>query len=111
MEAVAITRHLRISAKKMRLVVDQIRGRNVDSALQILEFSRKRIAMAVHGTLKSAIANAENQLGLDVDTLIVSRAMVDEGSVFKRLQPRARGRGARILKRTSHLLVAVSART
>ncbi|OSM02454.1 50S ribosomal protein L22 [Magnetofaba australis] len=107
-EARAITKNQRVSPYKARLVIDQIRGQDVESALQILEFSKKRIARVVKETLKSAIANAENNLGLDVDTLIVSQAFVDQGPVLKRFKPRARGRASRILKRTSHITVAVS---
>lgn len=107
-EAIAKRTYLRVSPSKARLVIDQIRGRDVDSALRILEFSNKRVANDIQGVLKSAIANAENNFGKDVDTLYVSRATVDEGSVMKRIQPRARGRSFRILKRSSHVTVGVS---
>lgn len=106
-EAVAKTRYFRVSPSKARLVMDQIRGKQVESAMQILEFSKKRVAKAIKETLKSAVANAENNLGLDVDTLVVSQAMVDQGPVMKRFMPRARGRASRIIKRTSHFTVAV----
>ncbi|MBF0625022.1 MAG: 50S ribosomal protein L22 [Magnetococcales bacterium] len=109
-QAVARTRNLRVSPYKARLVVDQIRGLNVDNALQLLTFSKKRVAAAIKTTLASAIANAENNLGLDVDTLVVSQAYVDEGSMLKRFRPRARGRAFRILKRSSHITVAVRPR-
>ena len=110
MEAVARNRNLRVSPSKVRLVVDQIRGKNVEQALQILEFSNRRISGSVMETLKSAIANAENNLGLDVDTLVVSKAFVDQAKTMRRFMPRARGRASRILKRSSHLTVAVSPR-
>ena len=110
MEAVAKTRNLRVSPSKVRLVIDQIRGKNVEQAMQILEFSKRRISGPVLETLKSAIANAENNLGLDVDTLIVSRVFVDNAKTMRRFMPRARGRASRILKRSSHLTVAVSPR-
>lgn len=109
-EAVAKTRYLRVSPSKARLVVDQIRGLPVDNALQVLMVSRKGVAGAVKNTLKSAVANAEDHLGLDVDTLVVARAFVDEGPVLKRFQPRARGRANRIIKRTSHITVVVRPR-
>lgn len=111
MEAIAKRNYLRVSAIKARLVIDQIRGKDVDSALRILEFSDKRVANDIQGVLKSAIANAENNHGMDVDTLYVSRATVDEGSMMKRIQPRARGRSFRILKRSSHVTVGVSAKS
>lgn len=110
MEAVARNRNLRVSPSKVRLVVDQIRGKDVEQALQILEFSNRRISGSVMETLKSAIANAENNLGLDVDTLVVSKAFVDQAKTMRRFMPRARGRASRILKRSSHLTVAVSPR-
>lgn len=107
MEAVAKIRNLRVSASKVRLVADQVRGMAVDKALHTLAFSRKRVAGAVASTIRSAIANAENNMGMDVDTLIVARIFVDEGPVLKRIQPRARGRAFAIMKRSSHLTVAV----
>ncbi|MBF0369242.1 MAG: 50S ribosomal protein L22 [Magnetococcales bacterium] len=106
-EAVAKVMNVRVSPQKARLVINQIRGMNVEKALQTLEFSRKKVARQVQETLKSAIANAENNLGLDVDTLIVSKAFVDEGITAKRFMPRARGRASRILKRMSHITLAV----
>lgn len=108
MEAVAKMRYFRVSPYKARLVIDMIRGKGVDQAMQILEFTRKHVATAIKETLKAAIANAENNFGLDVDTLVVSKAFVDQGPVIKRFRPRARGRSNRILKRTSHITVAVA---
>ncbi|MBF0145209.1 MAG: 50S ribosomal protein L22 [Magnetococcales bacterium] len=110
MESLARARNLRVAPTRIQLVIDQIRGKDVQSALNVLEFSRKRIAKAVKEALKSAIANAENNHGLDVDSLYVSRIHVDQGPMLKRFLPRARGRASRILKRTSHLTVAVSER-
>ncbi|MBF0627631.1 MAG: 50S ribosomal protein L22 [Magnetococcales bacterium] len=107
MEAVARLRNLPVSPTKVRLVVDQIRGHRVEHALRTLEFSKKRVANSVRETLKSAIANAENNYGLDVDTLIVFQASVDQGLVMKRFRPRARGRAGRLIKRTSHLTITV----
>ncbi|MEO5377142.1 MAG: 50S ribosomal protein L22 [Magnetococcus sp. DMHC-6] len=106
-EAIAITRNVRVSPIKARLVVDQIRGKDVESAMQILEFSRKHFALSLIETLKSAVANAENNYGLDVDTLYVSSAMIDKGLTIKRFRPRARGRASRILKRSSNVTVGV----
>ncbi|MBF0134733.1 MAG: 50S ribosomal protein L22 [Magnetococcus sp. DMHC-1] len=109
-EAVALTRNIRVSPTKVRLVIDQIRGLGVDKALELLTFSKKRVARTIKTTLGSAIANAENNFGLDVDTLYVLRAFVDEGTKMKRFRPRARGRACRILKRTSHITIAVGSK-
>jgi large subunit ribosomal protein L22 len=110
MEVEAKMRFLRVSPTKAAPVVDQIRGMEVENALQTLQFSRIRIAHNIRKILLSAIANAENNEGLDVDTLYVSRATVDQGPTIKRIRPRARGRASRILKRTSHVTVAVRPR-
>ena len=107
MEAVAKLRHARISAQKCRLVVDQIRGLPVDKAVERLQFSNKKAAGVIKKTLESAIANADNG-GADIDELIVSKVFVDEGPTFKRIRARAKGRATRILKRTSHITVAVA---
>ncbi len=107
MEAVAKLKNLPVSPTKVRLVVDQIRGDRVENALRTLEFSKKRVAHSVRETLKSAIANAENNFGMDVDTLIVFQASVDKGTVMKRFRPRARGRASRVIKRSSHITITV----
>lgn len=101
-------RHARISAQKARLVADQVRGKSVGQALQILAFSPKKAAKLVKKVLESAIANAEHNNGADIDELKVSAIMVDEGFTMKRFRARAKGRGARILKRTSHITVRVA---
>lgn len=101
-------RHARISAQKARLVADQVRGLSVDKALNVLDFSVKKAAGLVNKVLRSAIANAENNAGADVDELKVARIFVDEGPTLKRMRPRAKGRGNRILKRTCHITVQVS---
>ena len=106
-EAQAVARTLRISPQKLNLVAALIRGKKVDKALAELEFSRKRIASTVKKTLESAIANAENNHDLDVDDLIVSQAFVGKALVLKRFHARARGRGARILKPFSNLIIVV----
>jgi len=97
-----------LSAQKCRLVADQIRGKNVENALQILAFSPKKAAHVVKKVLESAIANAEHNEGADIDELKVSRIFVDEGPTYKRMRARAKGRGVRILKRHSHITVMVS---
>ena len=103
---VAKFRNARGSARKARLIVDLIRGRQVQDALNILKFTPNRAAVQVTKVLKSAIANA-NEAEANVETLVVSEARVDEGPVMKRFQPKDRGRAHSILKRTSHIIVAV----
>jgi len=108
MEVSSKHKYVRISAQKCRLVVDQIRGLPVGQALNVLKFSKQRAATLVKKTLESAIANAENNEGVDVDELRVSATYVDEGPTMKRMRARAKGRGSRIFKRTSHINVTVS---
>jgi len=106
-EAKAVARMLRVSPQKLNLVATLIRGKKVDSALADLTFSRKRIANDVKKTLQSAIANAENNHGLDVDDLVVSEAFVGKAFVIKRFHARARGRAGRVEKLFSNLTVVV----
>jgi large subunit ribosomal protein L22 len=108
MEVSAKLNNASLSAQKGRLVADQIRGKNVENALQILAFSPKKAAHLVKKVLESAIANAEHNEGADIDELKVSRIVVDEGPTHKRMRARAKGRGVRILKRHSHITVTVS---
>ena len=108
MEVAAKLRAARISAQKVRLVADQVRGKPVGEALNLLEFSTKKAATLVRKVLNSAIANAENNEGADVDELRVATIFVDEGLTMKRMRPRAKGRGDRILKRTCHITVKVA---
>ena len=108
MQAVAKLRFARLSAQKGRLVADQIRGLPVEQALNILAFSKKKGAEMMKKVLDSAIANAENNEGADIDELKVKTVCVDEGPTMKRLRARAKGRGTRILKRTSHITVTVA---
>jgi large subunit ribosomal protein L22 len=106
-EAKAILRSARISAQKARLVADLVRGLPVDKASDVLNYTNKKAALMVRKVLLSAVANAENNLGADVDELVVSRIFVDEGPILKRMYARAKGRGSRISKRTSHITVVV----
>ncbi len=108
METQAVARNQRISPRKCRLTADQVRNLSVGEALDILRFSREKAAQLVRKTLESALANAENNHGADIDLLHVCRITVDEGPVFKRFRPRARGRVGKILKRTSHITVVLS---
>ncbi len=97
-----------MSAQKARLVADQIRGKSVEEALDILQFSGRKGADIIKKVLESAIANAEHNDGADVDELKVSTIFVDEGMTMKRIQPRAKGRADRILKRSCHITVKVA---
>ncbi|WP_404403597.1 50S ribosomal protein L22 [Pelagibacterium halotolerans] len=106
-EARAVLRMVRTSPQKLNLVAALIRGKKVEKALADLQFSHKRIAGPVKKTLESAIANAENNHGLDTDALVVSEAFVGKALVMKRFHARARGRGARIQKPFSHLTIVV----
>ncbi|MBC54824.1 MAG: 50S ribosomal protein L22 [Gammaproteobacteria bacterium] len=108
MEVVARLRGARLSAQKARLVADQIRGKAVEEALQLLTFSPKKGAEIIKKVLDSAIANAEHNEGADVDELKVSTIFVDEGMSMKRIRPRAKGRADRIVKRTCHITVKVA---
>ena len=108
MEVLATLKYARFSAQKGRLVADQIRGLPIGQALNILNFSTKRAAKVLKKVLDSAIANAEHNEGADVDELFISTVFVNEGTAFKRLLPRAKGRSDRILKRTCHITVKVS---
>jgi large subunit ribosomal protein L22 len=108
MEVAARLKGARISAQKARLVADQVRGKPVEEALSVLEFSNKKAAHIVRKVLNSAIANAENNEGADVDELKVSSIFVDEGMTMKRIRPRAKGRADRIVKRTCHITVKVA---
>ncbi|MEE0844982.1 MAG: 50S ribosomal protein L22 [Eggerthellaceae bacterium] len=110
MEAKAIARFVRVSPRKARIVVDQIRGKSVVRAREILAFTNRGIAETVEKTLNSAVANAENQHHVRPESLVVKAAYVDEGPTLKRIRPRAKGSASRINKRTSHITVIVAPR-
>ncbi len=105
--AKATAKFVRVTPMKARRVIDLIRGKNVDEALDILRFAPQSASEPVYKVLASAVANAENNLGLDRRTLVVATAFADEGPTLKRFQPRAQGRAFRIRKRTSHITVVV----
>ena len=107
--AVARARYVRVTPMKARRVVELIRGRSAREALAVLEFAPQAASGPVSKVLASAMANAENNLDMDPDSLVVTRAFVDEGPTLKRFQPRAQGRAYRIRKRTSHITVEVEA--
>jgi ribosomal protein L22, bacterial type len=108
MQVFAHAKRIRMSAQKVRLVADQVRGKDVATALDILNFSTKAAALPVRKVLESAIANAEHNEGADVDELKVAQIFVNEGMTLKRIKPRAKGRADRIFKRTCHITVAVT---
>ena len=110
MEVSAKHRFARIAPQKCRLIADQIRGMAVEEALNVLTFGTSKSAGIMKKVLESAIANAEHNEGADIDELKVSRVMVDEGPIMKRIEARAKGRANRILKRTSHITVSVADR-
>ena len=109
-EIKAVHRFARTSAQKARLVADQVRGMPVDRAYDLLKFSPRKAAALIAKVLNSAIANAENNNGLDSSKLVISRILIDEGPSLKRIMPRAKGRADRIVKRTSHISIYVSER-
>jgi len=107
METTAKLKFARISPQKCRLVADQVRGLPVEKALDVLKFSQKKSAQILGKVLDSAIANAEHNEGLDIDELKITQVFVDAGPTMKRIQPRAKGRANRIIKRTSHITLMV----
>ena len=110
LEVRAVTKYVRMSAHKVRLVADMVRGKRVPDALTLLRFANKAAARPVAKTIASAAANADENYGLAIDNLYVSRIMVDEGPTLKRGRPGARGRYKPILKRGSHISVIVAER-
>jgi len=105
METRAVAKYVRISPRKVRLVMDQIRGMKVEEAINLLAFSPQKGAFILKKLVHSALANAEANTNVDVDTLYVKRIFADEGPTLKRFRPRAMGRATRIRKRSSHLTV------
>ena len=108
MEVSASAKRLRISAQKVRLVADQIRGKPVAEALDLLSFSTQKASVLMKKTVESVVANAENNEGADIDELKISEVYVNEGMTMKRIRPRAKGRADRIFKRSSHITVTLS---
>ena len=108
METRAVAKYVRISPRKIRLVMDQVRGKQVGEALNMLSFAPQRGARILKKLVNSAIANAEQNTGVDVDSLYIMRVYADEGPTLKRWRPRAQGRATSIRKRTSHLTVVLN---
>ena len=107
MEARAVAKYVRVSPRKVRLVMDEIRGKKVGDALNWLAFSPQKGAFLLKKLIHSAVANAENRADVDVDALYIKRVFADEGPTLKRFRPRAMGRATKIRKRTSHLTVVL----
>ena len=110
MESKAVAKFVRITPRKVRVVLDLIRGKNVAEAFAILKFTPKAGAVVVEKVLRSAVANAENNYDMDVDKLVIKTAFADDGPTMKRIHPRSRGQAFSILKRTSHVTVVVAER-
>jgi large subunit ribosomal protein L22 len=108
MEARAVLRYARISPQKVRKLVEAVKGQPVETGLKTLKFMPQKAAGIVEKVLRSAVANAEQKQNIDVDALVIHNILVDQGPTLKRFRARARGRGSRILKRTSHITVILS---
>ena len=108
MEAKAIARYVRVSPRKARIVVDQVRGKDVITAQEILAFNERAISEVVAKVVNSAAANAQDRFGLRPESLVIKAAYVDEGPTMKRFRPRAKGAASKIRKRTSHITVIVA---
>ena len=107
METRTVAKYIRITPRKVRIVLDLIRGKNVAEAFAILKFTPKAGADVVEKVLRSAVANAENNFDMDADKLFVKTAYADQGPTLKRIHPRSRGQAFKILKRTSHVTIIV----
>ena len=107
MEARAVAKYIRIAPRKVRIVIDLVRGRKIDEALAILKFTPKAASSVIYKVIASAAANAEHNLELNRDNLYVAEAFVDQGPTRKRVHPRSRGQAFRINKKTSHVTVVV----
>jgi large subunit ribosomal protein L22 len=110
MEAKAVARYIRISPRKIRIVIDLIRGKSVGEALAILKHTPKVASEVIEKVLKSAVANAEHNYDMNSDNLYVAAAYADQGPTLKRIHPRSRGQAFKILKRSSHVTVVVKER-
>jgi large subunit ribosomal protein L22 len=111
MEVRAVLKYVRISPQKVRKLVDAVKGKPVEAALDTLKFMPLKAAGVVEKVVRSAVANADQNPDIDVDTLIIRNIIADQGPTLKRFRARARGRGTRILKRTSHITVILGEET
>lgn len=108
MEVKAVAKYIRISPFKVRMLIDSIKGKSVEKALDGIKFMPQKAAKILVKVIQSAIANADQNPNVDIDSLVISNVIVDQGPVLKRFRARARGRGSRILKRTSHITVILA---
>ena len=108
MEVKAVSKYIRISPQKVRKVIGTVKGKSVGTGLDILKFMPQKAAKIIEKTVRSAVANADQHPDIDVDALIISNIVADQGPTFKRFKARARGRGTRILKRTTHVTVILA---
>lgn len=108
MEAKSVARYVRIAPRKVRIVMDLVRGKSIPDALAILRFTPKAASPIIEKVLKSAVANAEHNYDMNSNNLYISQAFADQGPTIKRFRPRAQGRASRINKKTSHITIVVS---
>jgi large subunit ribosomal protein L22 len=108
MEVRAVAKYIRISPQKVRLIIDVVKGKQVEAALDLLKFMPQKAAAIIEKVIKSAIANADQYPDIDVDSLVIRNIIADQGPSLKRFRARARGRGTRILKRTTHITVILA---
>jgi large subunit ribosomal protein L22 len=108
MEVRAVAKYVRISPQKVRILVDAVKGKPVEEGLNLIKFMPQKAASIVEKTIRSAVANADQLPNMDVDSLVIQNITADQGPTLKRFRARARGRGTRILKRTSHITVILS---
>jgi large subunit ribosomal protein L22 len=111
MEVRAVSKYVRISPRKVRILVDAVKGKPVEIAIEILKFMPQKAAAIVEKIIRSAVANADQHPDIDVDALVVGNIIADQGPTLKRFKARARGRGTRILKRTAHITVILKDET
>jgi len=111
MEVRAIAKYIRISPQKVRLIIDAVKGKPVEAGLDLLKFMPQKAATIIEKVIRSAIANADQYPDIDVDSLVIRNIIADQGPTLKRFRARARGRGTRILKRTTHITVILAEET
>jgi len=111
MEVKAISKYVRISPQKVRMLVDAVKGKPVESALEMLRFMPQKAAYILEKLIRSAVANADQHPDVDVDSLVIRNIVADQGPTLKRFRAKARGRGTRILKRSAHIKVVLAEKT
>ena len=111
MEVKAVSKYVRISPRKVHIMIDAVKGKPIETALEILKFMPQKAAYIVEKIIRSAVSNADQHPDIDVDSLVIRNIIADQGPTLKRFKARARGRGTRILKRTSHITVILAEET